>query len=136
MPREVTRRSFELGGPGSGLDFEIRQHDLTVWVNLSGELTAKEFPRLVSEISSLLHHRGNRVVLDARRLRHIDYRTVKPLVEWNRKLHSKGQQLFLSNWNNYLRAILSVEDWDRELNPESVRPFGWRGLVGSPPGHS
>lgn len=129
MPRESTRRSVKLRGPGSGLDFEIQQHDLTVWVTLSGVMNRHQLARLTRRITPSLGRRGCRVVLDGGSLRHIDYRAVKPLIQWSRHLRSFGHRLFLANWSDYLKAILFVEDWERELSPEPIRPFTWKTLV-------
>ncbi len=129
MPRELTRRPIKLRGPGSGLDFQIRQHDLTVWVTLSGILDRPHLSRLIPRVEPLLARRGCRVVLEGQSLDHLDYRAVVPLIQWNRRLGQFGHRLFLSNWSDYLKAILSIEDWDRELYPEPVRPLTWRNLM-------
>ena len=37
---------------------------------------------------------------------------------WSKELANYQHELLLSRWSGYLMAILSMEDWDRELVPE------------------
>ena len=129
MPRELTRRSVECRGPGSGLDFQIRRLDVTVWVTLSGVVDRSQLSRLVHCITPLLGERGHRIVLDGRRLLHVDYRAVQPLIRWHKQLRSYHHQLDLYQWNDYLKAILCMEDWQGELNPAPVRLSAWHSLA-------
>jgi hypothetical protein len=80
---------------------------------------------LIRRLAPSLTKRGRIVVLDGRHLRHIDYRAVRPLIEWNRQLGTFGQRLTLYCWSDYLKAILCVEDWQGELHPGPVRPVSW-----------
>ena len=129
MPREVTRQSVECRGPGSGLDIDIRRLGLTVWVTLSGILDRPQLSCLMRRATPLLRKRGCTLVLDGRNLRHIDYRAVPALIEWNRQLSSFGHRLTLYRWSDYLKAILCVEDWQRELESAPVRSGIWSELA-------
>jgi hypothetical protein len=84
---------------------------------------------LVRRLAPSLSKRGRIVVLDGRHLRHIDYRAVRPLIEWNQQLGTFGHRLTLYCWGDYLKAILCVEDWQGELYPERVRPVSWPELA-------
>ena len=128
MPRESTRRTAQLGIFESDLDFEIRQHGLTVWVALLGIVTKPKMERLIRRVAPRLGRRGYRIVLDGRQLCHLDYRAVRPMLEWNRTLRYFDHRLMLSGWSDYLKAILVMEDWDRELGVESFRLPAWRSL--------
>jgi hypothetical protein len=77
--------------------------------------------QLIHSLKPILKKRSQRIVLDGRRLCHIDFRIVKPLVEWSKMLRSYDHKLLLSHWSDYLKAILSMEDWDRDLFPGSAR---------------
>jgi ABC-type transporter Mla MlaB component len=125
----MARRSVEFRGPGSGLDFHIRQLGVTVWVTLFGTLDRSQLSRLKLRLTPALKDCGHRVVLDGRSLAHVDYRAVQPLIHWHRHLCAFNHQLYLYQWNDYLKAILCVEDWERELNPTPVRPSPWRTLA-------
>ncbi len=129
MPREVTRQSVECRGPGSGLDIDIRRLGVTVWVTLSGILDRPQLSRLIRRATPLLQKRGCTLVLDGRSLRHIDYRAVPALIAWNRQLNSFGHRLTLYRWSDYLKAIVSVEDWQRELDSAPVRFGIWGELT-------
>ena len=120
-PRETARRHVAFEVLDGGLDFEIRERGATVWVALSGVLDAARLAQLTRRVSPLLHHRGRRVVLDARRLQHLDYRCVPALLAWSDGLRAFDHQLLLYGWNAYLRAILLVEDWGGRLSPGPVR---------------
>jgi len=125
VPRELTRRSVECRGPGSGLEIDIRQLGVTVWVTLSGILDRPQLGHLIRRLAPCLSKRGRIIVLDGRRLQHIDYRAVQPLIAWNRQLGTFGHRLTLFSWSDYLKAILCVEDWQGELHPQAFRPRTW-----------
>ena len=118
MPRELARQSVWQEATGSHLEIlevEVRQKDRTVRVALSGTLDKQGVENLISVIGSRLPGRGCRIVLDGSRLMHLDYRATASLVAWNRHLRQFRHQLYLQGWNSYLKAILMMEDWDREL---------------------
>ena len=73
----------------------------------------------------MLLGRGCRVVLDGSGLTHMDYRSTRDLIRWNRNLRQFGHQLYLQCWNDYLKAILCMEDWEREL----VLPVGFPAAI-------
>jgi anti-anti-sigma regulatory factor len=98
-----------------GTSFELRERGATIWVALYGVLDAQRWEQLESRLSPLLTRRGRRVVLDGRRLFHLDYRAVRPLLVWHRTLRPFGHQLVLAGWSAYLKAILCLEDWSQEL---------------------
>jgi len=115
MPRELTRQSVRQEARGSQLDIEVNSKDMTVRVALSGILDQEGLERVILRVAPLLLGRGCRVVLDGSNLTHMDYRCTKGLIRWNRNLRQYRHQLFFQNWNNYLRAVLCMEDWEREL---------------------
>ena len=51
----------------------------------------------------------------AMQLLHLDYRCVPLLKRWRRTLRSYRHRLVIDGWNDYLRAILAMEDWDGEM---------------------
>ncbi len=126
MPREVARRSSRRGTREGGLEFEIRQHDEAVRVTLSGILDRRQWQRLRQRLAPLLRRRARCIILDGRHLRHIDFRVVRDLIEWNHALRAFGHRLLLAGWSDYLRSILCVEDWARELCPDPVPFAAWR----------
>jgi len=65
-------------------------------------------------------------VLDGSRLSHLDYRATASLIRWNRNLRDYHHQLFLQQWSDYLKAILAMEDWDRELGGVPAGLSSWR----------
>ena len=69
------------------------------------------------------------MILDGAGLQHMDYRCVQPLVRWSRGLRSYRHDVRLVAWNEYLQAILAMEDWDRELDRGPAR----RARSGCPP---
>jgi hypothetical protein len=125
MPRERIQRSVTCRVIDSGLDFEIRQQGAAVWIALFGILDRPRLVQLRRSLSPQLRRRGLRIVLDGRRLHHIDYRVVRELLAWNRQLRALDHRLFLFRWSNYLQAILSMEDWDRELAADSSKTPEW-----------
>lgn len=137
MPdRGVARQQVRFGIQDSGLEFAIRQQGHTVWVTLSGILDRPQLARLVRRVTPLLEKRGRQVILDGRQLHHVDYRVVRPLIDWNRRLRAFDHRLLLSHWSDYLKAILCMEDWNRELNPGPLPTSAWRLLSKPRPGQA
>lgn len=130
-PRESIRRHVAFEVLDGGVDFEIRERGATVWITLSGVLDAERLAPLMRRVVPLLHRRGRRVVLDGRRLMHLDYRCVPQLLAWSDGLRAFDHQLLLYGWNAYLRAILRVEDWGGRLSPGPVSlPAGHANVAG------
>ncbi len=115
MSRELTRQSVRQEADGSHLDIEVSSRELTVRVALSGVLDEDGLARVINKIAPRLAGRGFRVILDGSGLTHMDYRATRALIRWNRILSQFRHQLYLQNWNDYLKAILCMEDWEREL---------------------
>ncbi len=134
MPRESTRQARTANPSCDTFDYAIKQKGGTVWVTLSGILDRIGLERLIAGVAPRLGARGFRVVLEGSRLMHIDYRTIRELLRWNRSLRTFRHQLYLADWSDYLKAILSMEDWDGELNPGSRYPAAWRVLTGTSTG--
>lgn len=126
MPRESTRQSARQEAARSTLDMEITRRDRTVWVSLSGILDRSGLDVLIGRIALKLGSRGTRIVLDGSRLIHMDYRCTGPLLAWHRGLRQYGHQLYLKDWSDYLKAILVMEDWDRELGTVGLGLAAWR----------
>jgi ABC-type transporter Mla MlaB component len=124
MPREMTRQSARQDAAVSHLDIEVTSKDMTARVALSGLLDQVGLERLISQVAPRLSGLGYRVILDGTGLVHLDYRTTRSLIRWNRNLRQFRHQLYLQNWNNYLKAILCMEDWERELGLPLVLPSG------------
>ncbi len=108
--RERAPRSAELKVLKGGLAFEVHDQGRAVRVALSGILDRAGLDSLVRRVALLLHSRGRTVILDGRRLEHVDYRAVPALSAWNRALRSFGHSLLLSDWSGYLKTILLVGD--------------------------
>ena len=124
MPGEKAHQSPERLSRTGVLDFTVSQHGRAVWVSLSGVLDRDGIDRLVRHVHPLLTGREAEVVLDGRRLLHVDYRAVRLLVQWHRSLRVFGHRLSLARWSRYLQAIVSLEDWAGELEvPPSPRSF-------------
>ena len=132
MPREATRQSAHRMEAEGRLQIRISQKDSTVRVVLSGILDSQGVERIVAGTTPLLLRRGYRVILDGSGLAHLDYRATRQLIRWNRHLRRFRHRLFLLNWSDYLKAILCMEDWDRELGGESTGTATWRLLGGAP----
>lgn len=126
MPRESTQQSARQEAARSTLDMEITHRDRTVWVSLSGILDRPGLDAMLGRIALKLGDRGRRIVLDGSGLIHMDYRCTGPLLAWNRTLKQYGHQLYLRNWSDYLKAILVMEDWDRELGAPEPGLAIWR----------
>ncbi len=115
MPRERAQQSARQEATRSTLDMEITHRDRAVWVSLSGILNREGLQSVLAGIAPLLGGRGRKIILDGSRLIHMDYRCTGPLLAWNRTLKQYGHHLYLRRWNDYLKAILVMEDWNREL---------------------
>ncbi len=131
MPRELTRQLVRQEAAGSRLEIVVRHRERAVWVSLSGILDRQGVERMISRVSPRLAGRGCRIILDGKRLTHLDYRATGGLLEWNRKLRDHHHKLLLQGWNDYLKAILVMEDWDRELGSMPTGPSTWRLLRGA-----
>jgi len=132
MPRELTRQLGWQEATGSRMEITVRQTDRAVWVALSGILDRQGVERMISRVAPRLARRGCRIILDGTRLTHLDYRATHGLLAWNRKLRDHRHQLFLHGWSDYLKAILVMEDWDRELGAMPTEPSSWRPYEGAP----
>ncbi len=126
MPRESAQQSARQEAARNTLDMEITLRDRTVWVSLSGFLDRDGLQLLLKRIAPQLGDRGRRIVLDGSGLIHMDYRCTNLLLVWNRTLKQYGHQLYLRNWSDYLKAILVMEDWDRELGASEPKLAMWR----------
>lgn len=132
MPRELTRQSVRQEAAGKQLGIRVSFKEKTVRVALSGMLDRDGFDDLVAHTAPWLLRRNMRVVIDGTNLLHLDYRVTPLLVRWNRQLRRYHHQLYLQGWSDYLRAILRMEDWDRELGDRQVGAAAWR-LMGEAP---
>ena len=132
MPGESTRQSTRQEAVGRQVRITFNRTDKTVRVALSGILDREGIERLVAQTAPLLFRRGMRVVLDGSGLAHLDYRATPLLVRWNRQLRRFHHQLFLLGWSDYLKAILCMEDWDRQLDDMPAGAAAWR-LLGEAP---
>ena len=130
MPRELTRQLVRQEAAGSRLEIEVRHTERAVWVALSGILDRQGVERLISRVAPRLASRGCRIILDGSRLTHLDFRATHSLICWNRRLRDFNHQLYLREWSDYLKAILVMEDWDRELGAAGSEPATWR-LLGA-----
>ncbi len=115
MPREWTPQSKRQEAHSSHLDIEVSSKETTVRVALSGILDEEGLQRVTLQVAPLLLGLGYRVILDGSGLTHMDYRCTRALIRWNRNLRQFRHQLFLQSWSNYLKAIVCMEDWEREL---------------------
>ena len=131
MPRELTRQLVRQEAAGSILEIEVRHTERAVWVALSGILDRQGVERMISRVAPRLADRGCRIVLDGTRLTHLDYRATHGLLVWKRRLRDHHHQLLLHGWSDYLKAILVMEDWDRELGAMPTGPSTWRFLRGA-----
>jgi ABC-type transporter Mla MlaB component len=116
---------------GTHTEIEIRQNDKAVWVTLSGILDRVGVERLISRVTLRLERRGCRIVLDGSRLTHLDYRATAALIDWNRRMRAFHHQLYLHGWSDYLKAIVVMEDWDRELGATPAAMTAWRQPTGA-----
>jgi hypothetical protein len=126
MPRELTRQLVWQEATGSRLEITVSYKERAVWVALSGILDRQGVQRMICRVAPRLSERGCRIILDGKRLTHLDYRATHGLLIWNRKFRDHHHQLFLYRWSDYLKAILVMEDWDRELGAMPTGPSTWR----------
>ena len=119
--RELTRQSARQEAARNCFELDVRQKDRTVRVTLSGILDGQGVEKMVGLVAPRLTSRGFRVIVDGAGLTHLDYRATASLIRWNKNLRAYHHQLFLSGWNDYLKAILLMEDWNNDLGP---RPLG------------
>ncbi len=122
MSRELTRRP---AGTESGvvrLEIEVSRVDMAVRVTLSGILDEAGLESVIGRVAPLLAGRGYRVILDGSRLTHMDYRCTRAIIRWSRNLRQFSHALYLKGWSDYLKAILCMEDMDRELGLPMVSP--------------
>jgi len=115
MSRELTRRPTGMESGVRRLEIEVSRADSVVRVALSGILDEQGLEMIIGRVAPLLTGRGQKVILDGARLAHMDYRSTRALLRWNRNLRQFSHTLYLKGWNDYLKAILCMEDWDREL---------------------
>ncbi len=115
MSRELTRQSSRQEAGGNYMDIEVSSKDMIVRVTLSGLLDQAGLEKIISRVAPKLSARGCRVIVDGSLLTHMDYRTTRSLIRWNRNLRQFHHQLYLQNWSDYLKAILCMEDWEQEL---------------------
>lgn len=122
MPREGTRQSARQEAARSDLEIRVKHKDRTVWVSLSGILDRDGVAALADRVAPAPAGRGARIVLEGSGLAHMDYRATRSLIAWHRRLHRRGQALYLQGWSDYLKAILVMEDWDcdRTLQPTGL----------------
>jgi hypothetical protein len=125
MPRELTRQSARQEAAGNHTEFEIRHGDRAVWVSLSGILDRDGVAEIIGRVAPRLTQRGFRIYLDGTNLTHLDFRATQGLLAWNRKLRDFHHTLYLRGWSDYLKAILVMEDWDRELGAVPAGPAPW-----------
>jgi hypothetical protein len=125
MPRELTRQSARQEAAGNQTEFEIRHGDRAVWVSLSGILDRDGVEEIIGRVAPRLTQRGFRIYLDGTNLTHLDFRATQGLLAWNRKLRDFRHTLYLRGWSDYLKAILVMEDWDRELGAVPAGPATW-----------
>jgi hypothetical protein len=109
----------------------VEHQERAVWVTLSGILDGEGLDRLIRRVGPDLARGGCRVVLEGKRLLHLDYRAVTILVRWQRRLRERGHRIWLANWSEYLQMILAMEDWQGELAPLRAYRSSWRRLTGA-----
>ncbi len=134
MPRELTRQFVgkEIAPAfRDPLQIQVSHTERTVRVALSGTLDCEGVEKLIIRVGSRLISRGCRIILDGSRLGHLDFRATHGLIRWNRQLRDYNHQLYLKDWSDYLKAILVMEDWDRELGSAGSEPSTWRLLGGA-----
>jgi MFS superfamily sulfate permease-like transporter len=133
MLREMTRQLDRTDSAPVRLDhlqIQVSHSEKTVRVSLSGTLDCVGVDKLISRVAPRLVSRGCRIILDGSRLTHLDFRATHSLIRWNRQLREFNHQLYLNQWSDYLKAILVMEDWDRELGAAGSEPATWR-LLGA-----
>jgi anti-anti-sigma regulatory factor len=128
MPRESTRQFVRTENSLAHLDtlqIQVSQTERTVRVALSGTLDRQGVEKLISRVAPRLVSRGCRIILDGSRLTHLDFRATHSLVSWHRRLRAFNHQMYLQSWSDYLKAILVMEDWDRELGSTDSELSAW-----------
>jgi len=133
MPRELTRQFVPAEitpAHPDPLQIRISQSERTVRVSLSGTLDRAGVANLSNRVTARLVSRGYRIILDGSRLVHLDFRATGDLIRWHRRLRDFDHQLYLKDWSDYLKAILVIEDWGRELGSAGSEPSTWRLLGG------
>ncbi len=128
MPREMARQSAWQDIGNTNLSITVKQVDRTVRVTLSGLFDQPGMEKLASLVAPRLQETGCRIILEGENLTHLDYRVTPSLIRWNRTLRQFRHQLFLQGWNDYLKAILCMEDWDGELADRPASDSHWRVL--------
>lgn len=128
MPREMARQSAWQDAAGTSLNIQVKQVDRTVRVTLSGILDQAGMELLAARVAPRLRETGCRIILEGERLSHLDYRVTRQLIRWSRNLRQFHHQLYLQGWNDYLKAILCMEDWDGELVGKPAGGSHWRVL--------
>ena len=134
MPRELTRQFVRIKKAPARLDnlqIQVSCVERTVWVALSGILDRTGVENVISRVAPQLVSRGCRIVLDGSRLTHLDFRATHSLIRWNRQLRDYDHHLYLKEWSDYLKAILVMEDWERELGSTANEASAWRLLGGT-----
>jgi len=114
MPRESTRQTTRQEAVSTNLEIRVTHKERTVRVALSGILDRAGVNALAGRVAPGLAGRGCRIILDGSGLSHMDYRATVALIAWNRRLRAFRHQLYLQGWNDYLKAILVMEDWDAD----------------------
>lgn len=114
------------------VETRITRRERQLRVSLAGILDQEGLADLMRRVSLALPGRGCTVILDGAGLLHMDYRCVQPLVRWSRGLRAYRHDVRLAEWNEYLQAILAMEDWDRELDRGPARPRALRLPVVTP----
>jgi hypothetical protein len=120
MPRELTRWTPRFTLLEGGSDFEIQVRGTDLRVTLLGTLDRHQLKCLQRRIAPYLVQRGRRIILDGRRLKHVDFRIAEPLREWNRALSIFDHDLMLAGWNPYLRTILTLGDTAATSTPTAI----------------
>ncbi len=118
--RELARQNARQEAACNCFELDVRQKDRTVRVALSGILDIAGVEKMVGMVAPRLTSRGFRVIVDGSGLSHLDYRATGSLVRWNTNLRAFHHQLFFHGWNDYLKAILIMEDWNSDLNPRPL----------------
>ena len=128
MPGEMARQSAWQEPASSSLSIQVKQFDRTVRVTLSGILDQAGMEQLAASVAPRLLETGCRIILEGENLTHLDYRVTRQLIRWNHTLRQFRHQLYLQGWNDYLKAILCMEDWDGELVGRPADDSHWRVL--------
>jgi ABC-type transporter Mla MlaB component len=119
MPSEGIRQPAAAAASAPALQIRTTVRGRTVRVHLAGILDRTSVPHVIQQVGAALPGPGCLIILDGAGLVHLDYRCVAMLVRWSRTLRSYRQRVCLDRWNEYLMAILAVEDWDGEFADRS-----------------